>query len=196
MNQKDIIGKKFGRLLVVEEDHKKLKKRDRGYFRIMPFYKCLCDCGNVKIVSKFDLLYGRVRSCWCMRREQASINGKKSSTTHGMKNSRFYRIFNGIKFRCLNKNSKEFFRYGGRGIRVCDHWLKFENFRDDMYESYLDHVKKYGKNNTSIDRIDNNGNYCKDNCRWATLSEQAKNRNNDKAIFNIKKMCKLYEKTK
>ena len=85
-----------------------------------------------------------------------------------MSTTRFYKIWKGIKTRCYNKNYREFKYYGGRGIKMCDRWHKFENFRDDMLVSYKDTL--------SIDRIDFNGDYTLDNCRWATPSEQCLNK--------------------
>lgn len=95
--------------------------------------------------------------------------------THGMsQKNRFYKIYDGILSRCNNEKATGYYRYWARGIR-CE-WESFEDFRVDMYESYLDHVARYGEKNTSIDRIDNEGNYCKDNCRWATTKEQSRHK--------------------
>lgn len=96
---------------------------------------------------------------------------------HKMWGSRFYNIYYSIRGRCSNKHPN----YGGRGIR-CE-WLEFLVFKDDMYESYLKHCNKFGEKNTTIDRIDVNRNYCKDNCRWATMKEQAKNKRFSRSNF-------------
>lgn len=85
-----------------------------------------------------------------------------------MSNTRFYKIWKGLKTRCYNRNYKHYADYGGRGIKVCDRWHKFENFKKDMYVTYKDTL--------SIDRIDNNRGYCTENCKWATRQEQNRNK--------------------
>jgi len=112
----------------------------------------------------------------------------KFSYGHGMEGTRFYIVWTGIKTRCNNPNVSCYSRYGGRGIKVL--WKNFEEFRDDMYKSYLEHVKEFGEKQTQIDRKNNDGNYEKCNCRWATFSEQAQNKRNNKMItFNGKTLC-------
>jgi len=107
----------------------------------------------------------------------------KFTVTHNLSRSKFYFIWQGIKNRCCNiKDKQSFCRYGKTGIEISKDWMKFENFRDDMYDSYLKHVKENSESNTSIDRIDNDGNYCKENCRWATMKIQANNRSNNHMI--------------
>lgn len=91
---------------------------------------------------------------------------------------RFYTIWSLIKSRCLNEKNPVFYNYGGKGIKVCDRWNRFELFKDDMYELYKIHIKDFGESQTSIDRLDSNGNYTKNNCRWATRKEQGENRGN------------------
>lgn len=92
----------------------------------------------------------------------------------GMKGSRFYSIYHGARKRCNNQKNKDYERYGGRGIKCL--WENFSHFKEDMYESYLAHESKHGTRETTLDRIDNNGNYEKANCRWATWEVQGRNR--------------------
>jgi len=94
--------------------------------------------------------------------------------THGLSQTKLYRTFLGIRVRCSNPNFKYYGRYGGRGIKCL--WKSFEDFRDDMMESYSQHIFEFGKENTTIERVDNDGHYCKENCKWATKAQQAENK--------------------
>lgn len=106
-------------------------------------------------------------------------------TIHGMKGTRFYIVWKNMKARCLNSKHPAFGNYGGRGITVCESWLCFENFKNDMYESYLENSKNFGELQISIDRINNNKGYFKENCRWATMKEQSTNQRQNKLFKAI-----------
>jgi hypothetical protein len=145
------------------------------------YWNCICDCGNKTVVSSHELSHRDIKSCGCLQRKTVSEIMFKHGFSYANPNAteeqrNFYQIWCSMKTRCSNPNIKHYNNYGGRGITVCDRWLKFENFRDDMWESYLAHVKKYGLFNTSIDRFPNkNGNYKPANTRWATNSQQMRN---------------------
>ena len=102
---------------------------------------------------------------------------------HGMRHTRFYSIWCGMKNRCNCPTSKDFNNYGGRGVSVCKEWEKFSGFKNDLLDSYVHHLEKFGITNTTLDRIDPTDNYTKDNCRWATRKEQAIN----KTSFGVEK---------
>lgn len=164
---KDWTGKKIGHLTPIERvgtDH-----------RHRALWKCVCDCGKEVVVSPAALssrIYkGQRPSCGCMH----SAHHSKASSKHGLSKTRIYGIWSGMIKRCspnCHTGATKF--YLDRGITVCDRWKNFENFYEDMHEGYAD--------NLTLDRIDSNGNYEPENCRWITLSEQQSNRSSNHLI--------------
>lgn len=160
---KDLTGQRFGRLTVIKVS-KQVQKANRTRY----YWLCQCDCGNEKEIRTDCLTSGLVQSCGCLKKEQDRINLTKFHR-HKMSNKRIYHIWQKIKDRCLNPNTPCYDRYGGRGITVCDEWLVVDNFLNwAMENGYND--------NLQIDRIDNNGNYSPDNCRWVSVKENCRNR--------------------
>ncbi|WP_097026146.1 hypothetical protein [Clostridium peptidivorans] len=153
----NIIGKKYGYWTVIKRS-KNINGRST--------WVCECKCGNRKIVKLHDLRNGRSKSCGCLRKETTSKNFK----THNLTNHRLFSIWSCMKTRCYNPNATNYERYGARGIRICDEWLNdFMNFYNwSMGNGYKDDL--------TIDRINNDGNYESSNCRWATIEQQANNK--------------------
>jgi hypothetical protein len=165
---KPMIGIKYNRLTALKE----VRMGNRGMI-----YLFQCDCGNQKELCSSAVRGGHSKSCGCFRVEITS----KRNTTHGSINSSSYQTWQAMKTRCLNPNSPSYKNYGDRNITICDKWMSFEGFFEDMGE------RPYGY---SLDRIDNNKGYSKDNCRWATTAEQNRNTRQNKFLTkNGKTMC-------
>lgn len=158
----DLTGQRFGRLVVIE----RAGSSDRGHAQ----WVCLCDCGKTKIVLSSNLRTGKQISCGCFRNEKSLKRIIGYNLKHPSKrDKRLYKIWQGMRSRCYQKSHVSYPTYGGRGIKICDAWQQYENFErwalSAGYTSIL-----------TLDRINVNGDYTPENCRWATMKLQAYNR--------------------
>lgn len=165
-----IVGKRFGRLTVIERSY--MKRSDY-------YWQCQCDCGTVTYAKSATIKSGKKKSCGCLRTDLLI----KRSITHGHsrngKRSPMLNTWTLMLNRCLDSKNERYLDYGGRGIKVCDRWLKFEHFLEDMGEKPDPSLQ--------LERIDNDGNYEPGNCEWATRAAQCRNRrSNHRVPFNGK----------
>lgn len=168
-NIRNDIGRTFGQLTILSESAKSTSP--------MRLVLCRCSCGTEKILAYQNVLSGATKSCGCYRKTHIA-----NSFIHGRIKTPEYYSWSGMLARCRNPKSEMYPIYGGRGISVCERWLKFVNFYEDMGDRPTP--------GHSLDRKNTNGNYCKDNCRWATSSEQAQNTRKTVLItFNSRTMC-------
>ena len=142
---------------------------------------CSCDCGGSSVVAAFRIKQNRTRSCGCLARERSS----KRMKTHGMSKHRLFPIWDGMMGRCYRKHNQAYYRYGGRGISVCERWHDVSKFIADNEDSYQDGL--------SLDRIDNDGAYSPENTRWVNNVEQSRNRRTNVFLTYQGKTQTLFE---
>lgn len=179
----DLTGQRYGRLVVLGRDNRESRKT---------YFMCRCDCGNMKSVRADSLKAGLIRSCGCMKKEQDRTN-LTANHSHKMSGTRLYGIWQGIKKRCYNPHDARYDRYGGRGIKVCDEW------RQDFSAFYGWAIQNGYDETLTIDRIDNDGDYCPENCRWSNQQEQARNRSSNiritigNATKTLTEWCEIFQ---
>ncbi len=169
---KNILKKRFGNLVA----EKFLYSKDGHAIWVFS-----CDCGkpierSYKIIMKL-----KNKSCGCTFKTNRTHGFRSNEAKKDKTLTKFYTVWCHIVKKCGDQKSKDYIYYGGRGIK--NEWSSFEKFKNDMFESYKFHVEEYGKRNTTIDRVNTNGNYSKENCQWATWKQQENNRTNNHFIL-------------
>lgn len=162
----DLTGEKFGRLTVVKR---------AGTRNGHPLWQCKCDCGNETFVVSGSLRNKLTKSCGCFDKERRIIHG-------GSHKDRLYQVWLGMRQRCRYKKHRDFHSYGGRGIKVCDQWIHdYASFKNWAMSNGYDPNAPYGV--CTLDRIDVDGPYEPENCRWVTAEKQASNRRNTRQVM-------------
>lgn len=157
-----MINEKFGRLEVI------LKSNIKKHNRVT--YECICDCGNMILVTGNALKSGNTTSCGCLRKD---FNNRE---THGLRDHRLYNVYHNMIARCYNEKFKFYYRYGGRGIIVCKEWF------DEFICFYNWAISSGWEDGLEIERVNNDGNYEPTNCKWVTRKQNVRNRNNTSMI--------------
>lgn len=162
--RKDLVGNRFGRWIVTAYG---------GPGTSGATWVCVCDCGTARRVNANSLLSGHSHSCGCAGAEKLAERMTVHGHQKGGKHSPTFTVWHSMRARCDNDKHPSFINYGGRGIKVCPEWASFSVFLRDMGE------RPAGK---TIDRIDNNGDYCKENCRWVSMKQNSNNRRNNRLL--------------
>ena len=188
--REDITGQRFGRLVALNFSHKDKNRKTYWDFQ--------CDCGNIKTLRTDQVKNGNIKSCGCLKKEQDNINlNRKGSEpwkydSQGLSQHPLYYKWKGMKERCYDVHSNSYKRYGGRGIEICEEWLcSFKAFYDWS-------INNGWEEGLQIDRIDNNGNYEPNNCRYVTAKENCNNRSTTRKIeingitHSITEWCEIF----
>jgi len=172
----DLTGKRFGRLTIVEREASKTTPGGR----VLHFWKCVCDCGKFRVVRHNHLLSGATKSCRCLSND--SIRARAALHDNATDKSE-YGCWVAMNDRCRRQGHEAFARYGGRGISVCERWR-------ESFEAFLEDMGPRPSPMHSIERKDNDGDYCPANCKWATKKEQGRNRFTNRIIeHNGESLC-------
>lgn len=171
-NKSAYIGRKFGRLTVIDA----FRKNNRT------FYICECECGNIKEIRGDHVKEGSSESCGCLQRERT----RNANTTHGDYYTRLFMIWKSMVTRCNSESDTNYHKYGAKGITVCEEWIDYANFKEwALSNGYTDDL--------TIDRIDVNGNYEPSNCRWADIITQARNKKKSRYVEYNGKLYHIYD---
>lgn len=165
-NKDYLIGLRFGKLIILSAEH---KRDNSGYIRCMLQWKC--DCGKVGESAAYQITGGKTRSCSCYRIQRT----KESNTKHGQSYNPIYQVWAGMWGRCNNPNDKFYHNYGGRGINICDEWKESKVFFSWALKNGYVH-------GLELDRKNNDGDYCPDNCRFVTVKQNQRNKRNNRFI--------------
>lgn len=161
----DLTGMRFGRLVVIEFAYVKITPCSRK-----AMWRCKCDCGNEKIIRGSSLTGGISKSCGCLAKEVAS----KKQTKHSGFGTRLYNVWDSMRQRCNNPKNKAYHNYGGRGVKICEEWNDYLKFKEWAYANGYDEMAEKGV--CTLDRINNDGPYSPDNCRWCSMKQQSRNK--------------------
>jgi hypothetical protein len=157
---RDLTGQKFNKLTVTGPSYTVGRRQ---------YAPCVCDCGNTKDIRIDHVLRGHTVSCGCKNQDKA----KRGHDGFREKCHPLRQLWGAMKARCFDEKHPSYYLYGAKGVTVCERWLTFENFVEDMAPRPA---------GTSLDREDGNGPYCKENCRWATATEQGRNKSNNRLV--------------